>query len=304
MLIIDIHSHLGDILYPGGKELIGRKNVVIEKMWDPMDTYEKGMNRTWGLGSLSYQLTEYWATKAQRARNFTATLENNQRSLDEAGVAYTVALPIAPNLTFEDLARAHAEEPRILPFTSIDFTSVHDVVSKLALDVEQGAMGLKLHPVIQSVSLTDPRTINALQSFASLKKPVLIHAGTSRYYLGKEMDRNVPEFGKIHYLEQVVKEFPHINFIAGHAGLFQVHQLCRRLKGCPNVWVDTSFQSAANIRKLVKTFGPDKVMYGSDWPWGTRAPHIQIAQSACRGDKSLEEMIMGKNAAALLGMKV
>jgi hypothetical protein len=121
-MVIDVHSHLGDILNYNGGQLIYRKNVVMEKMWDPQTTNENQLNRSLGLGALAYAITEHWATKAQRARNFTASLENMQRSLDEASVDYTVCLPIAPYVTFDDLARARQQEPRILPFTSVDFT--------------------------------------------------------------------------------------------------------------------------------------------------------------------------------------
>ncbi|KAF0194525.1 MAG: hypothetical protein FD169_1729 [Bacillota bacterium] len=34
MPIIDVHSHLGDILYPNGGELIYKKNVVMPKIFD------------------------------------------------------------------------------------------------------------------------------------------------------------------------------------------------------------------------------------------------------------------------------
>jgi len=45
-------------------------------------------------------------------------------------------------------------------------------------------------------------------------------------------------------------------------------------------------------------------MYASDWPWGSRPPHIKTVKIACKGDRSLEELIYYKNAAGLLGIKV
>jgi hypothetical protein len=39
-MVIDVHSHLGDILNYNGGQLIYRKNVVMEKMWDPQTTNE------------------------------------------------------------------------------------------------------------------------------------------------------------------------------------------------------------------------------------------------------------------------
>ncbi|MDP2862805.1 MAG: amidohydrolase family protein [Desulfobacterales bacterium] len=302
-MIIDIHSHLGNILYPNGGDLIWKKGVKMEKIHDPQGDNEKLLMRTFGLGKYFYKLLEKQTTRGQRARNAIATLENLQNSLNEAQIDYTVCLPIAPYVTFEDIARASKKENRIIPFTSVDFTSVHDVGAKLAKDVSEGAMGLKLHPIIQRVPLTDNRTIEAVQQFARHEKPVLIHAGKAHYYLADESEKHVPEYGNIEYAEKLVRSFPNVNFILGHAGLFWQDQVRKKLGDCKNVWVDTSFQSPGIIRKLIRTFGPEKVMYASDWPWGFRMPHIKTVKVACRGDMSLERMIYYENAAGLLGIK-
>jgi predicted TIM-barrel fold metal-dependent hydrolase len=299
---LTVDGHLGDILNLGGGGLIDRKNVTMEKMWDPQTLNEKQLNRSFGLGALAYKVTEYWATKAQRARNATATLENMQRSLDEAGIDYTVCLPIAPYVTFEDLVKAREKDARILPFTSIDFTRDYDISAQIEADMAQGAVGLKLHPIIQAVPLDDSRVIEALQACSRLKLPVLIHSGVSSYYLGKEKSRNVPSNGRIIHIDKVVRSFPHVNFIIGHAGLFQVKEVCQRMNGLPNVWVDTSFQSPGTIVKLMKVFGHDRVMYASDWPFGNRMPHIQTVKVACRGDKDLENLLYFENASRFLGL--
>lgn len=303
-MIIDMHGHLGDILYLNGRDLIYRTGVKMEKMWDPQGTNEAQLNRGFGMGKLIYEVTKYWATKGQRARNFTATLENFRSSLEETGIDYAVCLPIAPYLTFEDLAEAKEQEDRILPFTSIDFTRSHDVGAKLSEDVARGALGLKLHPIIQNTSLNDERTLSGLQSFSIHNKPVLIHTGPSTYYLGEEKKKNTPEFGQIQYVEEIIRNFPQMKFIVGHAGLFWINEVCRRLGKFPNVWVDTSFQSPEGVRNLVKVFGAEKVLYASDWPFGSRSPHVKIIKLACRGDSRLEEMLFYKNAQDLLGIEL
>jgi predicted TIM-barrel fold metal-dependent hydrolase len=303
-MIIDMHGHLGDILYPNGQELIYRTGVVMQKGWDPQATNEAQLNRGFGIGKLAYEVTKYWATKGQRARNFTATLENLRTSLDESNINYAVCLPIAPYITFDDLAEAKEQEDRILPFTSIDFSSSHDVEAKLSEDVAKGALGLKLHPIIQNTSLDDERTLRGLQSFGMHKKPVLIHVGPSTYYLGSEKKNNTPEFGQVHYVEDIIRTFPDIKFMVGHAGLFWINEVCQRLGKFTNVWVDTSFQSPEGVRHLVKVFGAEKVLYASDWPFGSRAPHIKIIKLACRGDSRLEEMLLYQNAQALLGIHI
>ncbi len=304
MKIIDCHSHLGDILYLDGGKLIAKKNISMPDSFDIVAYNESMLQRSFGIGELLYNLLKHWATKVERARNAAATLENMGKSLDSTSIAYTVCLPIAPYLTYRDLAEARLEDERILPFTSIDFSLGDKAITEVERDIEDGAMGLKLHPIIQRKSLNDLLLLEVLQKYSKFKKPVLTHAGVSHYYLGKEKELNHPENGRINNVESLVKAFPDINFIIGHAGLFQVGQVCRQLKGLDNIWVDTSFQSPENIKKLIKTFGPEKVMYASDWPYGYREPAMKAAKIACGGDEGLEEMIFSKNAADLLGLKV
>ena len=85
------------------------------------------------------------------------------RSLDEARISHAVCLPIPPNLRFQDLAQAREKDPRIVPFTGVDYTHSQEVrfpdpSAALAADVAAGARGLKLHPIIQKIPLTSPET--------------------------------------------------------------------------------------------------------------------------------------------------
>ncbi len=301
-MIIDIHTHLGNILYPNGRNLIYQTGVTKKPINDPQDLNEKLLMRNFGMGKLIYRLAHNKITKAQIARGMTATLENLRHTINENKVDFQVCMPIAPYLTFEDLVEAASLEPRIIPFTSIDFTRTHDVGEKLKQDVVNGARGLKLHPVIQCQSVCASPTLEALQSFEALKKPVLVHAGPSSYYLGFETHRNQPQNGAINEIISMVRDFSKIPFIIGHSGLFCVNEVRKSLADCRNVWVDTSFQSPGNIRKLIRTFGADRVMYASDWPWGNQAPHINAVKVACKGDLKLEGLIYYSNAKELIDL--
>jgi len=71
-----------------------------------------------------------------------------------------------------------------------------------------------------------------------------------------------------------------------------------------NVWVEGSFQSPRTLRELIQTFGPDKVLFGSDWPWGNRGPALTIVRRACRGDRALQARILCQNAAELMDLSL
>jgi predicted TIM-barrel fold metal-dependent hydrolase len=301
--IIDAHGHLGDILEPGGGALIAKTGVAKQRVFDPVDIVEGRLHaESVALGRLLYRLGRRWVTRAERARNAAATLENFARSLDQSGVSHAVALPIPPHVRFAELATAAAKEPRVVPFTGVDYTRDEAPGPGLDADVAAGARGLKLHPIIQNVRLTSPRTRTAVDAFSRHRLPVLFHCGISTYYLGSDRAREQPRYGAIRDAAALARDFPHVRFIAGHAGLFEVRDTLEQLGGLPNVSVDTSFQSVATVRELIATFGPERVLFASDWPFGNRRPAVAIAKAACGGDRGLERRIFFENAAELLGL--
>jgi len=308
--IIDAHGHLGDILYPGGGELIDRVGVVKEEIFDPTSRSEALLHRDpLRIGRFTYRLFARQATLAERARNATATLENFGRSLDETGVSHAVCLPIPPNVGFQDLLRASQKDPRIVAFTGVDYTpdddgQLRDPSPQLEADVRDGARGLKLHPIIQKVPLTSEATRAAVESFAGYGLPVLFHCGISSYYLDAEGVNEEPSYGSIEHAERLARDFPGVRFIAGHAGLFAVREVMARLAPLPNVSVDTSFQNARHVRRLIDAFGSERVLFASDWPYGNRPPALAIVRKVCGRDAGLERRLLFENAAELMGLRL
>lgn len=301
--IIDAHSHLGDIFYPNGGQLIGEKGATKRAVFDPISIWERAL--FWnplGVGKTVYDLFGRWVTRGEHARNFTATLENFNASMQESGITHSVCLPIPPYVSFSDLAPAAEAHQGVIPFTGVDYTTNDDPGPKLAADVRAGARGLKLHPILQQVPLTSGRTRTAVEAFGAHDLPVLFHCGISQYFLGEEKKKQEPRYGDIQYAARLVRDFPAVSFIAGHAGLFEVRDVMRKLGDFGNVWVDTSFQSVPMVRELIATFGPERVLFGSDWPFGNRPPALATVRAACRGDSGLERRILFDNAAELLHM--
>ena len=301
MEIIDAHSHLGNNHYPNGGDLI-EKTGVTQKKSDAISVMEKLQYKQTKFTLFMVKLFHGRATDATIARMHTATRENMRKSMDEAGVSQTVCLPMSLNFVrFEDLVTARQKDPGIIPFTGVDHTKDYDYEQVYAAHIKAGAKGLKLHPIVQRLPLTDKKTYAIVEAFAPYGLPILFHCGVvDLYYKGKEKANQAPELGAIKYAEELVRSFPKVNFVAGHAGTIEINDVIDLLGNYKNVWVDTSFQSPANIRRLISTFGPEKVMYGSDWPYGRRPPAIMAVKTACQGDIKLEELLFSKNARALM----
>ena len=304
--IIDIHTHLGDILYPNGGEQIERIGVKKKMLFDLISLSELMLHPDFG-GAIYESPIYPLITKASRARNLIATRENLRKSMEKYGIVKSACMPIEPYLTFDDLKIAAGLDDGIIPFTSVDFTTKFDIgkiSTKLKNDVKDGAKGLKLHPIIQSVSLADKRTFQVVEAFEPHGLPILFHCGISHYYPKKEEDRQVPEFGNIHYAKELVAAFPKVNFIAGHAGLFEINDVMEMLSSMENVFVDVSIQSPKSIRKLIDLFGSERVLFASDWAWGSRGTPIRAVRKACKGDRGILRRIFFENSEHLLGISV
>jgi len=299
-MIIDVHTHIGNILYNNGGDIIEQIGVTKKRIFDPISIWNFFLNRNFKMGRIHYEILKPYIISAEHERNVTATRENARKSMDESGVSFSVCLPIPPHVYFNDLKKAAEKDSGLIPFTGVDFSKMENLSNQFEEDIKKGAKGLKLHPIIQKVNFTDEKMKTAVDLFIKFDLPILFHAGVSNYYNKKEKSKNIPEYGSIKGAKDLVAAFPKAKFIAGHSGMFDVMDVISLLGNYKNVWVDTSLQSPEVIKKLIKTFGPDKVLFASDWPFGSRIAAIKAVKAACGSDKKLADMIFHKNTENLL----
>jgi len=306
MAIIDVHTHLGDILYHCGGHVINQGGLPDRNLFDTGFKFRNLFDAGFYAALIKYRhkgeqpphLVREWGTYSNRQRNFVASVENMKKSLDASGVTLTCCLPIPPYVTFEDIKEA--KDNRIIPFTGVDFTKKYDLESTLARQVQEGAKGMKLHPIVQKVALSDPRLREAVDIFSVYELPVLFHSGVTSYYHGKEKSKQEPRNGNIPEAEQLIADFPEVKFVVGHAGGIEVDEVMRTLPQYENAFVDTSFQSPEKIRELVNAFGAERVLFASDWPYGDRTISIKMVRLACDGNSNLEEKLFYQNATSIM----
>jgi predicted TIM-barrel fold metal-dependent hydrolase len=302
MKIIDAHCHLGDILYAGGGEIIGRSGVKKIIFFDPISIWQFFLNRNFGMGNFLYKRFLPSIIRAEQARSKTATSENTLKSMENSGITAAALMPIPPYVAFSDLRAAARRNNAFIPFTGADLSDMENLEQRLGANVEAGARGLKLHSIIQKIRLNDRRMMEAVEAFEKFSLPVLFHAGISSYYGAGESQRNRPEYGSIQDARDLATAFPGVNFIAGHAGMFEAQEVIRLLGGLDNVSVDTSFQSPGMIKKLFRAFGTERVLFASDWPFGSRRAAKRAVIAACGKDNALKKKIFYENAASLMGL--
>lgn len=307
MKIIDIHAHLGDILHYQ-RNVIWKLGVKSGDFPNPFKRLEES-----GFSTPLLQNKEEIdiLNEAGKLLCRENTLENLTKRLNENNITYIVLYPILPNTGFEEYLAASRVEPRILLFTSADFSlPIPSLVAKLEQDIAMGAKGMKIHPILQNISLSDPRLRAAVEVFGIRKMPVVFHCGVNDYYSADKTEfERTPEFSDLKYFLELVETYPDFVFIAAHAGGLnggEMEILAEHWGGMKNknVYVDTTFRSAGDIRKLVEYFGENKVCYGTDLPFSTHAGSIKMVEEAFPGDCEIREKIFYKNAARILKINV
>lgn len=271
--IIDSHAHIGDIFHEN-KNITFKTGIKKGDYDDPFIDCERS-----GYTQPLIPKNVEELIHAGQYRCWEWTLENLTAELDaHPEVQGIVMLPIWPNQTYEEYWAASRLEPRIIPFsTCVLDLPVDEIKKKLRQDIDNGAKGLKLHPTIQNAALDDPRIEEAVRVFGEADLPVLTHCGANPYYTADSPWSKVTNTAYSDFPEIVkfCRRWPDISIIVAHC-CSTCDVLFEALGDMKHVYTDTSMCSAAMMRKGVELFGPEKILFGSDAPFGSF--HYSIAE--------------------------
>lgn len=167
----------------------------------------------------------------------------------------------------------------------------HDFDELVAL----GLKGVKLHPDFQRFEADSKKAMRIYQLCAEADLPVLVHTGDYRF-----------DYSNPNRIARILQMFPKLNFIGAHFGGWSVwDEAVRMLSGFDNIVVDTSSSFYAlgrdRCRELIRKWGADRVMFGSDYPMWKPQPDIR-----CLMEMGLTEdeyrRIFWDNAANIFGL--
>jgi hypothetical protein len=150
--------------------------------------------------------------------------------------------------------------------------------------------GIKLHPDFQRFRIDD-RNVYKIYERAEGNFPILFHTGDKRY-----------EFSQPAKLAKVLRDFPKLTAIGAHFGGWSEWGDVECLRGFENLYVDTSSSlyelSPAEAEHLIKLFGEERVMFGTDYPmWDAGGELKYIGELNLSQD--VQKLIFHKNAERL-----
>lgn len=132
---------------------------------------------------------------------------------------------------------------------------------------------------------------------AELDIPILFHAWykTVEVFEGESNGADVAVLAKRHPDTRII--MAHLTGI-GRRGVQDVEDL-------PNVWIDTcgGWYDSEMVEYAVRHVGPDRVLYGSDYPGRDFAPQVGRVEGISLSDE-VKEKILWRNAAAVLKLDI
>lgn len=299
---IDVHTHLAlSFVLPGRVDLMAEHPrtehyLPLQRAID-LDVYANRNFTEADLSRMRADLSMKSLTAGGMRR--THTIPNLAREMRGLRVQSSVLLAIDfPALS--DNAGAWLEAAKDRP-DFVVFGSVHpyrpNMETELDRQVSMGARGIKVHPAVQTVLPQDPLAMKLYRLCAARKLPVLFHCGPVNIE---------PPLGR--YLSQVrhyrkpVEENPDTTFVLGHSGALQRETAIAIARDFPNVYVEISSQSLSGVRDVLEQVNPDRILFGSDWPFYHQALPLAKLLIATEGQEELRRKVLFENASRLLGI--
>ncbi len=206
---------------------------------------------------------------------------------------------------------------KFIPFAQIDPRRPGAIEFVKKCVEEWGAKGLKLLP-LAGFNPEESETMKLIESIADYRIPVITHTGHAPNPTSSRYCDPI-------YLDKMLLEFPDVNVIAAHMSLGYRQQLFSFAPNRPNLYTEISMSQftakndypsfARAIRETVNAFGPERVLFGTDFPWLDNVSLsgkdfvtavMDLATKAPNGAKLTDreiEMLLGANAQKLLNLE-
>jgi predicted TIM-barrel fold metal-dependent hydrolase len=230
---------------------------------------------------------------------FDGKLSGLLRTMDEAGIDRGMALGVGIKASV--VARTNEfigtlPRDRLVPMGTVHpDLPVEENITSLK---DNGIVGVKLHPLFQALSLSDPRVREICAALAEEGMPVISHVGAGG-------DEEANERGRPAALRTLADELPDLRLIACHYGGYHLLDEAEEHVVGSRVTLETSWPpTLADLEKerlvaLIRRHGADRVVFGSDWPMAD--PAAEIAAIRDLGlTKDEEDGILGGNLARIL----
>lgn len=230
----------------------------------------------------------------------THTVPNLVREMGELRIAQSVLLAIDWPLGLSDNAgewlRAAEDEPALVVFGSVHPFD-RDIEGKLDAQKALGARGIKVHPAVQLVKPDAERCIALYRACGARGLPIFFHCGPV------DIEPPIGRYlSQVRHYERAIAECPETTFVLGHSGALQLDEGLALARRYPNVWLELASQGVRSVRRIVDEGPPERIVFGTDWPFYHQATGLAKVLIATEHDLAARRAILHDNAARLLSL--
>lgn len=234
----------------------------------------------------------------------THTIPNLLAEMDSMGVARATLLPIAFGLPFGDslpeawmdAVEAAGAGARLWPCASVHPRDADKLV-RLRRLAARGARMVKLHPAAQRFYADERLAMEIYAECERLDLVLFFHAGRAGIEPRAGLNYNL-----MRHLLAVPRSFPRLRIVLGHAGARDVDEAAQLARAHDNVWLGTHGQGVTRLHELLRELGPEKLLFGSDWPWYHLASSLAKVLLVTEGWPEARRAVLHGNADRLFAM--
>lgn len=304
--LIDFHTHLGWTVLIAPPVDVLREGPETQHNFGP----DLAVNLDIYMGQNFYEVRPKWGQQdyipcalspLKRGKHHTHTIPNIVWEMDALKIdkSVSLSLDIASSTNTRRFGTAMRGNPRLVFFCIVH--PKHRRREQLIDEyLELGARGMKLHPEMQ-MSAVDSESVQSLLKLWKEKSggmPVLAHSGFNGFEPKKAKEHAAIE----HYwaFAEALEGSP---AVLGHSAMNQYRTAIEIALKHPHVMLEVSGQPPAHLTEMLERLGPDRLLFGSDWPVYPQAIPMTKTLIATEGNPEARIKILRDNARRVLGLK-
>ena len=242
-------------------------------------------------------------------------------SMRKAGINLSINLPVMTRPDQVEKVNSSLIEAgeSLIEHGIISFGGMHPFYDGYRSEIRRlrdaGIKGVKLHPAYQQTDIDAPEYKQIIDALSTEGMVCIIHCG---------LDIGIPghDYADPYMLAGLIREIKPERLVLAHMGGWQRWRECEEQLADLPVLFDTAFSLGAitprkgghvaggftrNMNRdefvtLVRRYGADKVVFGSDSPWADQMEYVRFIRESGLSE-SETELVLYKNASRILNLK-
>ncbi|NLI70362.1 MAG: amidohydrolase family protein [Firmicutes bacterium] len=301
--LIDFHTHLGWTV------LLAPKVDVLKETPEILHNFEADLELDLDvyMGQNFHDVRPNWGVEDyvpcalypwRGGKHHTHTIPNLIREMDalKIDISVSLSLDIFNSYNSRRFGQAMRFNPRL-----VFYCCVHPGHKRREALIDEylalGARGMKLHPEMQLQAVSTPQMISLMKLWQKKSggMPILAHSGFNGFE--PKVAREHADIKHFWVMAETLDESP---CILGHAAMNYYREATEIAEKFPNVYLEVSGQPKKHLLEILDRIGPDRLLFGTDWPIYPQAISLAKVLLATEGEPEARIKILRDNARKLL----